>query len=68
MRHRARSVASVAAAVGGATLAGTLLCGCNGSATTDNGVTPGPPLPSGMTLPPGAVDYQLSPTSQPPTP
>ncbi|MFL6137552.1 MAG: hypothetical protein ACJ74O_07100 [Frankiaceae bacterium] len=63
MRHRALSVA---AAAGGAALAGILLCGCNGGATTDNGVTPGPPLPAGMTLPPGAVYQQLA--TVPPTP
>jgi hypothetical protein len=43
-----------------------LLAGCNGTATTRNGVTPGPPLPSGMTAPSDAFYFPLQTTSETP--
>jgi hypothetical protein len=65
---RSRRTARKAAVAAGAVLAAGLLTGCNGGATTVNAVTPGPPLPNGMSLPPGAAHYQLSTPSLSPSP
>ena len=54
------TAATAAAAAAGAVLAAALLAGCGTEATTNNGVTPGPPLPSGMTLPPGVTYHELA--------
>jgi hypothetical protein len=59
MRRRSRSLTAVAAA-GAAALAALVLTGCDTGADTRNGVIPGPPLPSGVTLEPGVAHYQVA--------
>jgi hypothetical protein len=55
MRYRFSSAVAVA---GGVALAVVLLSGCDTGADTRNGVIPGPPLPSGVTLEPGVAHFQ----------
>jgi hypothetical protein len=67
--HRRRATGPRKAVVAlGTVLAVGLLTGCNTGATTVNAVTPGPPLPNGMSLPPGAAHYQVSTPSLSPSP